>query len=973
MAMPVRLFRVTPGAHTLRELLAPLVAGPGEVRLTAFDSSRLTLLRDIFGHLAHVEVCEFGQAVGIVLAERQGYAPMLPPKGLIEAALAEACRDLDEDSPFFRAKGYPGFHQVLARRWETLRSYRIDLPIIGEPVFQAKTQALAGIYSRAEQILNQLGRKFNADAMAACPEMEPEEPPFNRLILVAGSEFRPAEFDWLEWLAETGVQVDVVAEQHAGREPTGSLFGTEDKSAGLFAESERIEARFGPSRPFARANPLSECVFTDSDTKAVFDCEILETPDVLSECEWVLRRAHERADGAYGSVAIFCRSLESYGPILQAAADRLGVPLAMGRRFPLLATSIARAILDVLRACASSDVRDLSRLARSSYFPLKSLADRRIFEQACRLAYREGRNAWSSITDWAGDEGEGRPAWLKDLLEWRKIAVEEGATVEGWRERLIQLSLLPNLAGLSGESDASEVGLHARITKRDEHAVTAMLRSLAYDASVDRIGPRRQLSLGEFHRIARRLWEREEVSLEPEEVGVQVVHSAAAIGPVDTLFVMGMLEGEFPRRRQEDVLFTDTELLALSPEPRIPNSHDLARAERDEFYRACCAPARALILSYPRVDDDRDNVPAFYLEEIRKVTGVGDPVRFSRGRIVPEAPILASDAALKEAMDAAKSWPPAPALEIPAAQEFARGEQTAFKPRELADAYQCPFRFFASYRLDVHPSHERMHWGGLSGLPRRARLAAMSDPEVAAGKLREAVDDHLGNMIAETLPHDYKLMQAGAHRLIEDWVSREFRAQAVWPRETIHTEDVGFEFGPMRNRIKLRDGRFVQLSGDVPAVSIRGDMEVIHLFRGSDPIADPGVEGDARFHPNEMLEMGIYLLMRSDRDRPAGVEIDHGRGRRLITIGASQFPRQDIRSEMRSTSFESHERSELLAGMVERIQIAVERIESGEITPTPEEQRCHFCDFGELCRRSYRFSEVDEDPFQEEEDGIFAD
>jgi len=944
------------------------------MRLTAFDSGRLALARDMFGGLANVEVCEFGQGVSAVLAVRRGSSPMLPPKGLIVSALAEACRDIEEDNPFHAARNFPGFHRILARSWEMVRSYQVELPV-NHPQIQAKTAALASIYSRAEQILIQLGRRFNADAMAECPETEPEDPGFTRMIVLTGSEYRPAELEWLTWLASTGIGVDLVAERHAGREPSGALFPTEGE---LFAQSNRLEARFGPARTLDRANPLARCVFSETEDRALFDCEILETPDMLSECEWVLREAHRRCDVNYSSVAIFCRSLESYGPLLQSAADRLGVPLSMGRRFPLLATSMGRTIIEVLRVCASPDVRDLTRLARTSYFAIECPALRSEFESACRLAYREGPSlAWKEIETWArqGDSENPRPIWLIELLEWRAEALRERVPLEEWRERLKLLSLFPGLERLAEDVTEAEPTLVGRMTIRDQQAVTAMLRSLAYDASVDRISRRRQLSLQEFVRLAHQLWEHEEVTLEPLPGGIQVVHSAASIGEVETLFVMGMLEGEFPRRRTEDALFTDAELALLSPAEPIPNSHDIATAERDEFYRACCAPSHSLVLTYPRVDEDRDNVPAFYLEEIKRVTGITEPRRFFRTQLTPEEPQLDADVRLKRALAGPLAWPPTPSLVSEAAQELVRGFDQPLTPREIADAYECPFRYYAGYRLKLSPSQPRLLWGKLNSIPIRAGLAEIEDVAEAKRRLRASVDEQLGLLLAESLPHDYRLMQAGANRLLDDWVDREFQARQLWPRDQVTTEGINFSEPPLRGRLKLRDGRVVELRGSVPAVSKRGDMDVVHLYRGRDPISDNGAEGEAKFHPHDQLEMALFLLMRSDRDRPAGVEIDHGRGRRLITVGASQFPRQDVKSEMRSTSFEGHERSELLVGMVDRIQIAVDRIQSGDITPTPEEARCHFCDFGELCRRSHRFSEVDDDPFrfEEEEDGIHAD
>lgn len=937
MGSAVRLFRVTPGAHTLRELLSKLIPSHGEVRLTAFSSSALALCRQLYEDRPNVEICEFGQVVGAVIAERQGVAPLLPARGLIVAALQQACLDLDEESIFGQVKQYPGFHQVLARSWETLRSYRIELP---HPDLPEKTGALTAVYSRAEQLLQMLGRRFNADAMAACPELEPEAPPFSKLIVLAGSEYKPAEFEWLDWLATTGIDVEIVAERHAA-------------GAKVFEQADRIEARFGEARLFqSSANALASCVFSDDDVSCLFDCQIIEAPDLLSECEWVLRQAVERPDGQSDSVAIFCRNLESYGPILQAAATRFQVPLSISRRFPLLATSMARTTLEVLDICASPDVRGLMRLTRSPFFPIASLAARKEFEEACRLAYRETGHAWTEIANYAAKEEA--PEWLKSVLEWRSTAVEGRATLEVWRERLIEFA---TTLGFGHDSDEDS---------RDQRAVTAMLRSLAHDASVDRITARRELDVAGFTRICRRLWEREQVSMEPEEGGIQVVSSADQIGPVDVLFVMGMLEGEFPRRRSEDPLFTDDELLRLSPEEPIPNSVAKASAERDEFYRACCAPQRALILSYPRVDEDRDNVPAFYLEEIRRVAGLTEVKRYPRSLLTPEEAKLDADRILAEALDGKAERPKAPELVEPAALAFARGEDSVYSPKELSDALECPFRHFAKYRLALRPSQDRVRWASLSDLPRQANLAEMPDEETARAVLRQRLDEHLGNLMAELLPHDYRLMRAGASRLIDGWISREFRARQLWPRDNVRRDNVGFEHGPLRGKLKLPDGRFVQLRGSVPAVSVRGDLEVVHLYKGGDPIADQSGEGEAKFASHEQLEMSLYLLMRDSRDRPAGVEIDHSGGRRLITVGTATFPRQDVKDEMRSTAFEAFERPDLLGGMVTKVQIAVDRIQSGSITPTPQETRCFYCEFGELCRRSQLFSEAD-DPFEVEE------
>lgn len=945
----MRTFAVTPGAHTLATLLQSLIKLDEEARLTSFSGSRLRQLRGLGVAGANLDVVEFGKIVAEVVEVRGGPGGFLPSAGLIEAAIEEACSNMTEGDPLFKVAGLGGAHRVIAKNWDLLRTFGVDLDSLQA---DEKQQSVARILGDAQAMLQQLGRRFNSEAMAACAELEAEPIPFARVICVAASEFRPLELEWLRWLSTQGVAIDIIVESHASQPD-------------FFLASGQTAAKFEQPRPFLAGNALSATLFSKEPSEHTeFEVSVFDCPDELLESEWVLRSVAERVSNQdWNGVAIFCRGLEKYGPILEAAAIRLGVPLTLSRQMPLLSTATAKIMLAMLTAVSSGDVRALAGFLRFARTPDADLAEalnaEKLITEACRAAVSEP-DPWATVSAWLNTQETPIP-WLRALLDWR-AEYSAATNLASWRERLIELARNEAIHAILA-SDAND--------SREGNAVTALLRTLAQTASIDRLRSRRELSLSGFVSACRRLWKEGSVNIEGIPGGVTVVSSAEAIGLVDHLYVMGTVEGVFPRRRQEDPLFSDADLTQITGSDPLPNSFDRARFEREEFYRACCSATAGLTFTYPRSEGEQGSVSAFYLEEVFKAVGKNkDSIRrISPRDLFPKEPILEADLELQQAfIETTKPMP----IEISgAAQTIIRSDpEIPMGVQELNRALVCPFRWFAKDGLNLQPKRDLFRWSRLMKIPAEVNLVGISDAETARNVLNDAAEMKLSELYGEATSHDLSLMRAGVKRLIAEWTEREFVAREAWGTAENISRDSTSGRAPFRSKIKLPNGRFIELRFDAPLVSQRGTFDVAHLYMSRDPIEQSkhkGPEAPAwSFAEQDSLKILALLLMRSDRTRGTAVEIDHRDGRRFVHFPPAGLPARRIENVI-PHALES--KQDLLNEFTVKLQEAVAILTEPTITPKPG-QACDFCDFGELCRRHIQFPEDSGDPFESSEASI---
>jgi hypothetical protein len=952
----IRLLSTIPGARNLEPIVQEFCA-QGSGIITAFSDGSLRALAALVPDESAVEIQPFGGVV-CAFANLAGEDVMgIAQGGHYVAAIAAACEDLPENSPFAKTASFTGLHKALADTLGELSDWGIspedllEVSVDASPPLAAKLYSLGAIQIEAERLLAQLGRQLHCAHVGTCLDSKPKDPSFDRLLVLAGSEDCPASLAWLQWAAGCGAKVTVVTYRHASGAP-------------MFAAAAHTEMQLGlTAKPVGKASGLLSALFTEATAESAKPAvEISSAADVLAECEWALRGCLQaRSEGLQpNEVGIFVRDVQGYAPLLEASARRLGVPLVVSRRVPLMANSFARLVMSTLEFCAGTDVRGLLSIVRSSYFGM-SLQARRDLNETLREARRSRGRQWEVLTEWATAHSEQYP-WLSELLTWRQQAISEPTLLSGWSDRLRMLvGGLPVLAGAGPGY------------QRDLRAQSAMQRSLAHRASIQRVREGRPISLKEFIDVCKDVWSESDASVPPSEQGVAVTGTAAALGNHKRLFVLGMLEGVFPKRRSEDPILTDEDRRELSGLLRLrlplPTSYDHARAERDELYLVCAAASERIAFSYPQTDDERDNVPAFYLTEIERATG-GEVERISRsrGQLAPalEECLADCDSRLNVALASERDAPlPIAFGSVTAAAAVRRSDDDPLSPSELRAALQCPFSFFVRHTLNLHTGRRRARWSTLRKIPQAASLPSQPDPETAREQLLSALEIELEMMMADVPEWELALLRSGGVRLIEEWVRREFAARQVWPKDDGSVKpNSGFGSQGLRSSM----GKFGELKGSVAAVSRMGDYNVVHLVESRSPTPDRS--SSTKLSDRDTLYYGLHLMAAYDKSGAAALEIETMGGKRVLMV-LPRLPNEPLNSRVQeglevvdlSPSDDPNLSKRLFYEEVKaRLGEAVRHIRELRIDAVRGEH-CAWCDYGELCRRSSEFGEEEESPF----------
>lgn len=892
-----------------------------------------------------VEFLPFPQVVRRAALAALGGAKPLDRGALALEAIGPACQDLPDDSPLIPSAVHRGTQREIQATLERLHEYGIDperlrsAAVGASPRLARLLLSLAQIDESIERTLEGLGRSRLTQLVDQCSASSPSTAPLPHWLHVAGSELPPRDAALLSWAAESGVRVGVVLDRGVGDAP-------------LFAQAERAAKRLeGAQRDSPNPDtPLLDALFTDRTATPHTgpEVEIATAGDSLSECEWALRgclREMERGVPA-ARLAIYARDPEGLAPLLEASATRLGVPIRLARRAPLLSNGYARLSLDALRAAVSDDLRYVEPLALSSYGERGA----RVKLEGVISTCRSSASPWSAVATACSDQPE--LAWLGKLARWTLEARREAHSLGEWCGQLRTLvGCLPIDPWAPNPTQ-----------ERDARAAQAMQDPILQRASVERLGASSQRTIEAFVRFCHAAWADADVSLPEASAGVRVTHRADGLPDLESLFVLGCLEGRFPRRRRENPILSDRDLEELSRlaevEP-LPNSRDAARAERDEFYRLCAAPSKRICLSYPVTDEDRDNVPAFYLAEIERAAVGVRRVSHPRTELTParEACLAGRDRDLADAL----ALPPGPETPANLSTEAGRKLLTdriagGLSPADFRDASQCPFRYFAGRVLGVGSRDASTLWRALYRLPRDARLPAQPDPEAARQALRDALSELIGRLKAEAEPWELAAIQARGGRLIEEWVDREFAARRHWPR-TPGSVRAEAKFG--ENPLGDKTPTNLPLVGTVPATADIGPYPALQVFEaGPLQLGQKPDEAD-------QLYIGLHLLARYSNGRAVAVEVDSPGGRVLYVMprargdglsGKGEELRVCNLADLTNAQDELTQRRDFYGAVAKLGREAAGRLQAGDIQPRPGDY-CETCAYGELCRMSRDFGE----------------
>jgi ATP-dependent helicase/nuclease subunit B len=503
--------------------------------------------------------------------------------------------------------------------------------------------------------------------------------------------------------------------------------------------------------------------------------ELLEAPDRRAEVEAVARRlaalCSDRAGQGKGRAAfdpsetiVLVRELEPYAPLIREIFPRYGIPFFLDatrllHRHPLsrlLLTALRHArfggwttelALDYLKTGLVPDV-DPDFVAA-----LERLAARR------RLQHRD----WKHDDHWAGASEKHDPAEqrrIRTLFDrWRRAAEPVERLHEALKqpEADVAAALSRFLVGMDAggridawieacrrDGDEEMASIHERAIASVEallerlHEIGARGAATDDASAAERIDELEEILEAALQTVRGRL-----IPPSQEQVIVGQIDRSRTPPRVRAAFVMGLVDGEFPRAYDEDPILGDRErrTLAEGAHPVGPDSADRFSMERFFAYIALTRPSELLVATRPLQDDQgrslQPSAPFLAVAhafpaagplstEADASEGAGDlPERpeiwtsrltrdFHRAAL-GDAPALARLTAAKHPLDvlppgesvararvaqtlAALNWPGDAGLSAELSRAF-WSTRPQLSATGLEDYGACPFKFFASRML----------------------------------------------------------------------------------------------------------------------------------------------------------------------------------------------------------------------------------------------------------------------------------
>lgn len=662
-----------------------------------------------------------------VLRAAGGEIPSVVNDDLFHEKLVEGLLVEEGAFPPERARALAGAHRASLRDLveagvdtASFRDHFGDMEIPGE----AKLQRLLDLADRYRDRLAERGVATSADLArraARCLEDRPG--------LLADS----AEYVYYGFYDLNGAQADFFAAVAKAAPVTLFFPSVKDHPGWAFAERfldlklrvggaaarrlpmgipgpgrEVVDRLFDPGSPGAAAAAVR--VFSVSGAR----------DEVWRVAKEILALRAAEPDLDWRRVGVVARTIEPYAAVFADVFSDHGIPLAISDGGPLIGHPAARLAVDLLRLADRPRVRDgLSDVVGSPSFSptfLSAAESEDVLRYLRSAGPRSGRTI-ESLRDGPGDDIPddlrpiSAPAALRRFegLFAAPAAARPWSAWSQWASRLFHDFIAPDQS-LASIRDALE-GILERLTRLDRVSTPVERRFFVdtFAAALDR-----------ERRPGRETTD-----------GVRVMGAMDARGEsFDTLFLVGLNEGVFPRAVREDPLLPD-DARRLLRDPGgywiLPKTEGYDE-EKLLFVALAGAARRRLWLSYSRSGPDgRTESPSLYLREFLRAAGRGfeDVERVPRAPLekwnaVPPAGLTPLEAGLADVLE--KRRPPVAwadflrrgakglALDGDAAfhggagrpdRYLERARARGLSPSALETFAMCPFKFFMSKVLSL--------------------------------------------------------------------------------------------------------------------------------------------------------------------------------------------------------------------------------------------------------------------------------
>jgi ATP-dependent helicase/DNAse subunit B len=395
-------------------------------------------------------------------------------------------------------------------------------------------------------------------------------------------------------------------------------------------------------------NDVDEAVRAKQNAEGAI--KIFSAPDRLSEVRAIAREVKKlviESGFTLDEITLICRSTELYAEHIERVFTESGIPFLIDIPLRLNSNSCVIAILRLLQLA----VKDFNRhslvdVLRSPYLSFSAFqltpSDIDLLEQ---LSYKEritqGRNLWLEVlidknlskkgVDEVDTAFERDPELHKKLDEklnsfFESVALPEYASRKFYARTIRSLLEYLKVEERCRQGDSAEVDLQALDTLyRVLNTLTTSetnqpnLFSQAREVEVSRAE-----FLAEFERSIAAM----SFDYRRNKQATVVIQQAHNLRPrtYQVLFIMGLIEGEFPKRSTERFPYTLAErekLRHLGLD--FAETTDDAGADLTQFHKAIAQTTDILILSYARTElTGGELLKSYLVDEVKNMTGVAE-------------------------------------------------------------------------------------------------------------------------------------------------------------------------------------------------------------------------------------------------------------------------------------------------------------------------------------------------------------
>lgn len=487
---------------------------------------------------------------------------------------------------------------------------------------------------------------------------------------------------------------------------------------------------------------------------------------------------------------------------------------------------------------------------------------------------------------------------------------------------------------------------------RAQQAVLAIIGGLA---EAHRVHHDLLWTLGDLAADLRHRIEGQTFTPDTGEDGVQLVDAAAApFGSFDALHLVGLVDGEWPRRQRRNIFYSPGLLTALG----WPAEHaDALAPARAMFVDLLQSPAAHASVSTFLLEDDALVEPSSLLDDIGRAGLTAIPLEVPDARVFQDEALAfagsrAAGSILADALDGETAqWAALRASRLAATLPRFHGAAGAQTPRARSvsalELYaQCPFKFYSRYVLRL--AEERDDDEGLSPLERGRMHHELFEAIFAAWQSR----GH-GTVTPELLDQARALALA----TMDAHLARLSPVDAALER----TRLVGSPVAPGLIDVVLR--LEAQRPTQVVERRLEHKIDGIYRFRGADRVHEIEVRGIA--DRIDLLADGTFRVLDYKASRPGSTlqialyatcvrqKLRGYRGRDWELAEAAYVAFRGDKTVVPLTTRPA-DNDQALADAEHEVVAIADAIARGEFPPRPRNRSlCQSCTFAAVCRKDY--------------------